>query len=104
MNELDRLIETEQALGARVAAAKAEAERIVADAKAQAAQAERDVATELEFSRARYQSELDAECRRRSDEVLVHGRSLAARFAQMSDAEVDRLADRVLQRLAEGAA
>ena len=102
--ELARLIATEHALETRVAAAKAEAERIVADAAAKAAGSARDLEAELSAARSRFEAELEAECRRRSDEVLVQGRADAARFAGFTDAQVDRLTDAVLRRMAEGAA
>ena len=100
--ELARLIDTELALEAKVTGAKAEADRIVALAREQAAAAERDLEASLEGSRARFQAELDDECRCRSNDVMERGRQEAGRFDRFAAADVERLAGLVLRRMVEG--
>jgi vacuolar-type H+-ATPase subunit H len=99
--DLDRLVQTEQALEARVSAAREEARRVVQAALDRSTKLEAEFESGLAGAREAFQADVEDECRRRREDILAEGRRQAARFEQAQEAVIERLAQQVLTRLAQ---
>ena len=97
--DLDRLVQTEQRLQGVLAASEAEAARILAEAQASVAalrqEFERELTAALEALDERVAAEGRAEIERIEREFAAEKAALEA----VSDAQVEQLADLVVQRL-----
>ena len=96
---LTALLETEHALVARTSAAIAEAESIVDEAIAHATAAERANATTIARELAEFQTAHERTVREDLARIAERARIDAARFAHVSDARVESLAELVVAQV-----
>jgi len=99
LGDLERLFELEQRLEARLADARREAERLVADAEAAATARARALEAELVAAASALDSSIQAEREQREREIAAAAAQDAARFESVSPGRVRTLAQLVVERL-----
>jgi hypothetical protein len=99
--DLSRLLAAEAALERLLADARTEAARIVAEAVAVAAERERSLDKELQAAAGALQARLDAERDGREAELRAAAEADAARYEKISATRVTAVAQRVIARLLE---
>lgn len=98
-NDLQRLLATERRLAERLAAARAERDRVVAEAEAAAKAREAALAADLEGAERRLRDTLTAERRQREQEIAAAAEREIASFEAVSQqrlAEIVQLLERRL--------
>jgi len=98
-SQLDELVACERELADLLAAIEGEARRRVEEARVSAAAAEADVEASLDEEGANARTEIREATQRRLRAVQVEAQERVARFEQVSDEEVARLADAAFRRL-----
>ena len=96
---LDRLIETERQLEARLAAAAAEAERIRTDARARVAGIAGADGAAADAAAALLEQRIAQERDATMDRIAQDSRRICARYEDLAPARIDRLAAVILERL-----
>jgi hypothetical protein len=96
---LRELIATELSLQEILDAATVEAETIHTTARTASADIERGIDAELEAGRAARAARIRAECDARVAGLDLSSQAAVERLHHLSDAEIDRLADLVLERV-----
>ena len=97
--ELDRLIDTEQRNDTLVRRAREEAEAMVQQAQAAAAEREAALATVVQQLIRDTEASLAAELARRSAVIATNGAAAAARFDAVTDAQIANFVPRLLDAL-----
>lgn len=97
--DLAALLECERELAELMAEAHEEAGRRVAEARAEVARAEATLEASLEEAGDRVRSEVRERAQERVRQVLSEAGERAAAFERVTDAEVERLADRAFRSL-----
>lgn len=96
---IDALVEAERAWSAHLDAVRAEAARLIADARADAGRAVAAARDELAPLVEHRQRELDEQLASQIAEIARRGRAEADRYASASDETVRALATRVVRRV-----
>lgn len=96
---LARLLEAERERVTRLAAADREAEALLAEARAWAAQREAAFLRDLEIEITELRQRLEVECAQEIADLETAARSDAARFDGVTEAELAVIADRLLDEL-----
>lgn len=97
--DFTRLLDTERRLAGRLHAARAEAESIVARARAAAAQREAALAAQLETEERRMAERLTRERRKREREIVAAAEHEVEAFARVSTQRLKEIARTLAPRL-----
>lgn len=104
-SDLARLLETERRLEERLSAARAERDRLIAEAQAAAESRERTLATELQLEQRRLTEALEAERQRGERDIAEAAELQVAVFAAVPPAKIAGVArDLALRHFAAKAA
>lgn len=98
-SQLDELLECERELARLLTAARSEAREIVERVRAEAIEAAAEVEASLASEAAGERQRAREESRSRIESVSAEARNHASRYDDLSDADVERLADFVFRRL-----